>query len=126
MAALRILALCVAAAMICALLRTAHPQIASAVAIAAGVLAMTLCMPDLKAVSDALKRLSADAGNRDRTYLLRVCGIAMVAEFAADICRDAGERALSGRIEVCVKLALLAGALPVLTELMQGITELLE
>ena len=126
MTALRILALCVAAAMICALLRTAHPQIASAVAIAAGVLAMTLCLPDLEAVSAMLKQLSADTGSRDQTYLLRVCGIAMVAEFAADICRDAGERALSGRIEICVKLGLLAGALPLLTEVMRGITELLE
>lgn len=126
MTALRILALCVAAAMICALLRTAHPQIASAVAIAAGVLAMTLCIPEIEAVSNMLKQLSADTGSRDHTYLLRVCGIAMVAEFAADICRDAGERALSGRIEVCVKLGLLAGALPLLTEVMRGITELLE
>ena len=126
MATLRILALCVTAAMICAFLRSAHPQIASAAAIAAGVIAMTLCIPDIEAVSDALRLLSADAGNRDHTYLLRVCGIAMIAEFAADICRDAGERALSGRIEVCVRIGLLAGALPLLTEVMQRISDLLE
>lgn len=126
MAAMRILALCVTAAMICTALRSGHPQIATAVAAAAGIAAMMLCIPEIEAVSDTLKQLSADGDVRDRTYLLRICGIAMIAEFAADICRDAGEAALSRRIEVGVKLGLIAGALPLLNEVMGMISDLLE
>ena len=125
MAELRILGLCVAAALICATLRAAHPQIAAVVALAAGVVALTLMLPDLQDVADAIRTLSEADGGHSRTRLMKICGVAMLAEFASDICRDAGESALSKRIEVGVKVSLLAGTLPMLGDLMRSVASVL-
>ena len=127
MNALRILLLCVAAAMVCASIRGLHPQIASAVALAAGAAALALSLPDIRAFSDAARKIESSIGltGSDQLLLLRLCGIALVAEFASDICRDSGESALARRIETGTKIAVLAASLPMATELMDALSQLL-
>lgn len=124
---LRILILCIAAAFVCASLRMGHPQIASAVALAAGIVALNLSLEDIKGISNAVTRLEAFANQGDgtRQELLKICGIALVAEFASDICRDSGEVALAHRIDVGVKLGILAAALPAAIQIMEKISQLL-
>ena len=107
-------------------LRAAHPQMASAVAMAAGVAALMLSSADLGALSRALKTLEGCVGEEAQPlYLLKVCGIAVIAEFASDICRDAGEGALAQRIDVGVRIGVVASALPAAAEIMERIAELL-
>ena len=127
MSALRILALCVSAALICASLRTAHPQIASAVALAAGVAALMLSTEDLGRFAGAVRQLEdyARQGRSHQIYLIKICGVSMIAEFASDICRDAGEAALARRIDAGVKIGVAAAALPVAAEIMERIAALL-
>ena len=127
MTALRILVLCISAALICASIRTLHPQIAAAVALAAGIAALMLSAGDISAFSDALRSLeeyAAESGVQ-QGYLLKICGIAIVAEFASDICRDSGEAALAHRIDVGVKIGIAASALPTAVEIMEYIARLL-
>ena len=118
MQVLRILVLCLSAALICMTLRAAHPQMAAAVAMAAGVAALMLSSAGLGAVSRALRTL-------EQLYLVKICGIAVIAEFASDICRDAGEGALAHRIDVGVRISVVASALPAAAEIMERIAELL-
>ena len=127
MSALRILALCVSAALICASLRTAHPQIASAVALAAGVAALMLSTEDLGRFAGAVRQLEdyARQGRSHQIYLIKICGVSMIAEFASDICRDAGEAALARRIDAGVKIGVAAAALPVAADIMERIAALL-
>lgn len=124
---LRILVLCITAAFICASLRMAHPQIASAVALATGIAALNLSLEDIRGLSNTVARLEAFANQGDgtRSELLRICGLAMIAEFASDICRDAGEAALARRIDVGVKLGIVVAALPAAVQIMERISELL-
>ena len=127
MNALRILLLCVTAAMVCASIRSLHPQIASVVALAAGVAALALSLPDIKAFSEAARKIEASLGlsGEDQLILLRLYGIALVAEFASDICRDSGECALARRIDTGTKIAVLAASLPMASELMDSLSQLL-
>ena len=59
MNAIRILGLCVAAAMVCSAIRMQNPQIATAVAIGSGAAAVLLSMSDFQAIAGQLQRLSA-------------------------------------------------------------------
>lgn len=128
MNALRILILCVTAALVCASVRTLHPQIASAIALATGCAALILSLSDIRAFSDTLQALenALPESGTDGMLLLRLCGIALIAEFASDICRDSGEAALARRIDVGTKLAMLAAALPMSAQLMNAFTKLLQ
>lgn len=122
----RILLLCVAAAMICASIRSQHPQIASAVSLAVGVAALGISIPDIRLFSDAAKQLESKLPDQfGGMFLIKLCGIALVAEFASDICRDSGEAALARRIDTGTKLAMLASALPLVSQLLDAISGLM-
>ncbi len=58
--------------------------------------------------------------------LLRCLGTALAVELAADICRDAGEAAVAGRLELAGKITILILSLPLLNELLSVVGELLQ
>ena len=53
--------------------------------------------------------------------LLKMLGVAYVAEFASSICKDAGHQTIAGQIEVYSKIAILALSMPVLKTLLETI-----
>jgi len=124
---LRLLALCLTAAMVCATIRMAHPQIAAAVAVACGAGIMLLSLGDLGVFSETIGKLERIAGKLDgeSLMLLKLCGIALVAEFASDVCRDAGETALARRLDTGIRIGIVAAAIPAGGRLLDSITELL-
>ena len=123
---MKIVALCLAAALVCASLRAAHPQVAAAVALAVGVGVLTLSVGDLGNIASALRSLerAAGEGGADGGWLVKLCGLALVAELASDVCRDAGESALARRIDLGVRLSVAAAALPLAAEILTRISEL--
>ena len=60
------------------------------------------------------------------TILLKMLGVVYLAEFAAAICRDAGNQTIAGQIEICAKLVILALSMPVLKALLVTIREFLK
>ena len=127
MAVIRILILCVAAAVASTMLRAMHPQMASVIALAAGTAALMLSASHIRSFAEAVRRLEeiAQTGGMNHILLLKMCGLAIVAEFASDICRDAGEGALAHRIDMAVRLGIMAGALPLAVELMDTLYSVL-
>ncbi|NLA05696.1 MAG: stage III sporulation protein AD, partial [Firmicutes bacterium] len=53
--------------------------------------------------------------------LLRVIGIAYLAEFGAQVCRDAGEGSIASRVELAAKVIILVMAVPVIIEIMESV-----
>jgi len=127
MSVLRILALCISAALVCASIRTAHPQIASAAALAAGIAALMISAEDLGVFSETIQKIETLAAGNElmEPYMLKVSGLAVISEFASDICRDSGETALAHRIEAGTKLGIAASALPAAAKVLQNIVDLL-
>lgn len=58
--------------------------------------------------------------------LLRALGIALVAQFAADTCREAGLCAASTAIELCGRVLVLLQALPLLRSLLGSFADYLQ
>ena len=125
MNAVKILVLCISAALICASLRTVHPQIASVVALGAGVGAMLLSKADIAVFASAVRKLDEFTDGGERLALLKICAVAMVAEFASDICRDAGESSLAKRIDTGVRIGIVVSAIPSAGSIMQSIAEMI-
>ncbi len=53
--------------------------------------------------------------------LLKIIGITYIAEFASDLCKDAGFQTMAGQIQVFGKLSVLVVSMPVLTALLDTI-----
>ena len=116
---LRVIALCIAAAMICSALRTQRPEMAMVVSLAAGLTAVALLAREFASAPDWLGAFSAlSQGNRDlAAAVLKAACIAVVAELASQLCADSGERALAGRIALASRVAVLSVCAPMLAEM---------
>ena len=53
--------------------------------------------------------------------LLKIIGITYIAEFASDLCKDAGYQTVAGQIQIFGKLSVLTVSIPILSALLQTI-----
>ncbi len=53
--------------------------------------------------------------------LMKIVGITYIAEFASDLCKDAGYQTIAGQIQIFGKLSVLAVSIPILTALLDTI-----
>ncbi len=53
--------------------------------------------------------------------LMKIVGITYIAEFASDLCKDAGYQTVAGQIQIFGKLSVLAVSVPILTALLDVI-----
>lgn len=123
MTAFRIVILCLAAAIVCATLRPQRPEMAMAVSLAVGVAALLMSKDAFEVVSDGLARfVSLAAVERDGAeVILKAAGIAILSELGVQICCDAGESALAGRIRLATRMVMLGMSMPLVLEIMDSI-----
>ncbi len=57
--------------------------------------------------------------------ILKIIGIAYIAEFAAQITKDAGQGAIASKIELGGKILILAMAIPIITVLIETIIQMI-
>lgn len=125
--ALRIAILCVATAIVCLTIRVSRPEIALATALAAGLVACLMSLSELREVVGAVTELAraARAEGEEMSVALRACGLALIGEYAGQLCRDAGEGALAQRVEFAMRVSLLAMMSPLAVDVMGQIAEIL-
>ena len=124
---LKITALCVAVAMICAALRVQRPELATAVSLAGGVAALGMAWADASGAAawlEDFRRLLGPDGDV-AAVILKGAGIAVVSELGAQLCADAGEKALAGRIALAARVATLGLCASMLSRIAALITDAL-
>ncbi|HHX50103.1 MAG TPA: stage III sporulation protein AD, partial [Clostridia bacterium] len=57
--------------------------------------------------------------------IMKIIGIAYIAEFGAQVCRDAGETAIASRVEFAAKVLVMVLAIPILVAILETIIRLL-
>ncbi|MDF2501614.1 MAG: stage sporulation protein, partial [Anaerosporomusa subterranea] len=70
----------------------------------------------------------ADKANISQMYLntiLKIIGIAYITEFGSQVCRDAGEGAVAGKIEFAGKILIMVMAIPIIALVLDTITRLI-
>jgi stage III sporulation protein AD len=120
---IQIVALALMATFFAVLLREQEPVYAMFVAIVAGVIIFLRLMGYLAAVIQFLAEITLQA-NISMVYLntlLKIMGIAYLAEFGSQVCRDAGEGVIAGKVEFAGKLLILVMALPLLAAVLETI-----
>lgn len=105
------------------LLKVGKPEFAMAVSLAACVLILLFAGGTLTTVIRDLQNLFQYVSLPDGylKILFKILGVAYLAEFGSALCKDAGQSAVSGQIELVGKLAILAISMPVVTSLFETI-----
>ena len=124
---IKIIGIGLIALVIVVILKQYRPEYTIYVSIIAGVLILFFAMEKLSGIINLLQSIS------DKTYinkqflgiLLKITGIAIITEFAASICTDAGEKAIASKIEIGSKVIIIAMSIPIISSLLELIIEIL-
>ncbi|MCX7923268.1 MAG: stage III sporulation protein AD [Clostridia bacterium] len=124
---LQIVGIGIVATILIAVLKTQRPEISLQVSILTGVVIFLLVASKLSAIISILDSYSKKV-NIDTVYLatlLKIIGIAYIAEFGAEVCKDAGEGAIASKIELAGKVVIVALAVPIITSLLELIIKIM-
>lgn len=108
------------------LLRRMRPEMGLTAALAAGILLLTMALPMISQVIGGITSMARSGGVKQHylTQLLKVAGISLLMDFAAQTCRDAGEEGLAMKTELAGRVMLLSLALPAMQTLLTQILSL--
>ena len=124
----QIVGLALIVTVISVVLKQIRPEIALQLTILAGASIFILVMSKIKVIVDLLQNL-ADQANISSYYLLivlKIVGVAYLAEFGAQICRDAGEGALASKVELAAKVAVIVLAIPIILAITESLVRLVQ
>lgn len=116
----QIVAIGLVAATLSVLIKNEKPEMGMYISLAAGILIFLFIVTKVQSVIEILNQL-ANKIHIDSIYLsiiLKIVGIAYIAEFGAQICKDLGEGVMASKIELAGKVLIMVMAVPILVSLM--------
>ena len=125
---LQIVGIGILAAVIIVLVKQANlPTVAIILSIFVGATIFLMMLTKIGAIIEVLQQL-ADRANVNQFYLatiLKIIGIAYIAEFGSQMCRDSGETAIASKIEFAAKILIMILAIPIFAAILESIIRLL-
>jgi stage III sporulation protein AD len=109
------------------LLKEQKPHFAFLLTTVAGIIIFLYLIGKISSVIRVLERLAVQA-DIDMVFLetiLKIIGIAYIAEFGAQITRDAGQGAIASKIELAGKVLIMVMAIPIISVIIETIIQLL-
>ena len=100
------------------------PEIALLLSIVGAILIFMMILPKITAVLEILENITGriQGGMSFLGTVFKITGIAYIAEFGSQICKDAGEGSIASKIELAGKALILAMAAPIIMTLLNLIT----
>ena len=123
----KIVGLALAALTAVLVLRAYRPELAVQAAIAAGVVLLLIALTELSGVMDMIDAIVAKYGlsSEHIKVVLKVIGIAYLAQFAAQTCRDVNEGAIASKVELVGRILIITVAVPVVFSILDVLGTLL-
>lgn len=118
---LKIVAIGIISSILAIALKKQNPEMSIFISISAGIIIFMMIVPQLAAVIDMLNSISNNI-NLDKVYIgiiLKIIGIAYIAEFGVQICKDTGESSIASKIEFVGKVLIMVVSAPILIALME-------
>ncbi|WP_176483831.1 MULTISPECIES: stage III sporulation protein AD [Bacillus] len=124
---IQIVGLGLVATFLALIVKEQKPTFAFLLVVFVGCAIFLFLMDQVFEVISMLERLAINA-NVNMVYvetILKIIGIAYIAEFGAQITKDAGQGAIASKIELAGKILILAMAIPILTVIIETIIRLI-
>lgn len=109
------------------IIKRERPELAVQLSLALVVMVFLIILGKISVVLDLFRDL-AEKANISQMYLntiLKIIGIAYITEFGAQVCRDAGEGAIAGKIEFAGKVFVMVMAIPIIALVLDTIVKLI-
>lgn len=109
------------------ILKERKGEFALQLGVAFAALVFLLMMGKIEAILQVFEDLALQA-NVNMFYLntiFKIIGIAYIAEFGSQICRDAGSSSIAGKIEFAAKILIMVLAIPIIVAILEIIVKLI-
>lgn len=116
----QIVAIGLVAAVLALLVKNQKPELGIYISLAAGIFIFIFVIAKLQSVIEILNQLTTKMNIEDiyLSTILKIVGIAYIAEFGAQVCKDAGEGVIASKIEFAGKVLIMVMAVPIMVSLM--------
>lgn len=104
----------IVAAILATFIKKERAEISTLIGIVTGVIIFFFILSQLSVVIDFLSGILAKIDLEEGYYfqLIKMLGVAYVAEFSSSICKDAGYQSIAGMIELFAKLFIVTLSVP--------------
>ena len=123
----QIVGFAIVATVLAIVIKKQKPEIAIQLSLVTGVIIFILLLDKIRVVLYVLEEL-ANRSNVNVFYmttLLKIIGVAYIAEFGAQVCRDAGESAIASKVEFAAKILIMVLAIPIIIAIMDSVMRLI-
>lgn len=124
---LKIVGVGVVATTLSVVLKQQKPEFAIQVSIVTGLVILSFVIEELSYVIKVLEDLSrrADLDSLYFSTVVKVVGIAYIAEFGSQISKDAGESSIASKIELGAKIIIMMMSIPILMAILDLIIKII-
>ena len=104
-----------------------RPEFALYISLIAGVIILYLALDKISNVINLLKQICDKSGINSKflALLIKMTGIAYLAEFAISICKDSGESTIASKVELGSKAIIISMSIPIIYNLLEVILKIL-
>ncbi len=115
-------------AVISIIIRRSKPEFSMMIPIVISFTILAGVLPYLKEIIGELGTLSESVGINGAymAVIIKIIGVSYLASISAELCRDAGEKAIAAKIELGGKLIILAMSAPVITRMLDLVREIIQ
>lgn len=98
-----------------------RPEFAVYISIISGILILVICLQKMGEIITLIRSISEKAGINGEflKIILKITGIAILAEFAVSVCKDSGESAIASKIEMGSKVIIISMSIPIISSLLE-------
>lgn len=124
---IKIVCLGLSGVMLGLILRQAKSSLAEVVSLATCLLIVFYSATKLSSVFEMINSIGSYFSEQKEYFriLLKIIGITYLADFASNICKDAGYSAIAGQIEIFGKISILAISSPIILALLEAVRSFL-
>jgi len=117
----KILGIGMIALIIIIIIKQYRPEFAIYISIIAGILILLISIQKMEGIIALIQSISEKAGVNGKflSILLKITGIAILAEFAVSICKDSGESAIASKVEMGSKVIIISMSIPIISSLLE-------
>lgn len=115
------------ATIIIVVIKSQRPEMGIQISIVTGIIIFLLVANKITAVI-SLINVYVEKVNIDISYIIilfKIIGIAYIAEFGAEVCKDAGENSIASKIELAGKVIIVVLAVPIVTSLLDLVIKII-
>lgn len=109
-------------------LKNHNPSVGFIVSVAFSSILLIVVMPKLNSILHTLNNVSAKAGIGSElfTVLIKCLGITYLTEWGENFCKDAGQNALSLKIQLFGKIGIVIIIIPIIEEILNNIISIIK